>query len=204
MTNIGYYYWGGKRVEIDADQLSSLLRGTSFTWHLKDQKELFGYSPSGLDVSISAPTSLEIGVYDSGEEYEIPIPLLTAKGGAAAADVERRIHALRQLYAIILLIKSGRGKEIPSDAARIDIEQELLKEEERLQISSIAIGSVFVTLRSLVKNSGSSIVALAALSMPEARQAIQQQPRRCKIRRGRRRKERVRLQGASNKRNEKT
>ena len=175
MTKISYIR-GKSELAISADQLAALLQGASFKWSVyKDQ--MLAYGAGGLKVEIFTPEESHIVIRDFGEDYELPIALLGDKDGQAAIDIERRLHALRQLYATIFLLKSGRGKELPVSPVAFDLELKLLKEDERLQISSIGTGSVSATLKGLVKNSGSSIVALVALCIPSLRQPIQRQLR---------------------------
>jgi hypothetical protein len=164
-------------IEIKPDQLTSLLSGTSFHWYTNVPTRLLAKNEAGLSVVIESDNPLNVTLHDWGEEYDLPIAILGDKDEASALFVEYRLHALRQLYATIYLIKTGRAKEIPEDADRIDLELKLLKRDERLQITSIGIGSVLVTLRSFAKDCGGTLVALVALGIPSIRQAVQRQAR---------------------------
>jgi hypothetical protein len=165
--------------KIEPHQLTALLRGVPLFWEMKEDF-LIGNAGGGLHLQIRSPRGFNIEISDWGEEWELPVAVTSIsdkKEEMTAFNLEKKIHALRQLYATIHLIKSGRAKEIPAGATAIDLEEEYLAADERLQIASIGTGSVWVTLKGLVTKSGSSLVALVSLCLPATRQEIQRQLR---------------------------
>lgn len=76
----------------------------------------------------------------------------------SAALVEHRLHRLRQVYAIIYLLNAGREGELAAalrENPSVDIEQQLLKDEERLYLQAAGPGSWWVTVITTLKGATS-------------------------------------------------
>jgi hypothetical protein len=179
MANIRYAYRLSKTefTDITAEQLQSLIQGASFSWELKGNS-LLGHSGAHLAIVIHG--ELEIFVNDFGAEYELPINIMEGNDGMRAVDIERRIHALRQMYAVVVLLKSGRADRIQEQAKydfSYDLEEKFLERDEYLHINSIGAGSVFVTLGAISQNAKHALIYLVTMCSASNRQSVQRQLR---------------------------
>jgi hypothetical protein len=178
-----------KKITITILQLSELLRGSSIRgveWAKiqtsQDWKEGLAFKTAdNFYVEITGFSGPEISVKDFGDDDILPINILKADTHShSALSVETKIRALRQLYATLYLIETGRAKLIPAEAEldpSFDLETRLLEERERLGFASIGIGSLFTVLQSLTEGGRKAIITLVALFLPETRQELLRQLR---------------------------
>ena len=105
----------------------------------------------------------------------VTLQIFDAKDAPPAFEIERRIHALRQLYASTFLIESGRSDEIVSllkGDPKADLEAKLLKDGDWLFISAASDGSFWITLLTQSKAAFKSLMHIAPLFWDEGRQAL--------------------------------
>lgn len=104
------------------------------------------------------------------------IPLVASSElSLPAAEVERRIRSLRQLYATIVLIQAGKAREIPKEAEfdeSFDIEARLLGPEEHLGFESVGTGSFWVGLYSATQSGLRAIALIYSFFDKEVRQQL--------------------------------
>jgi hypothetical protein len=110
-----------------------------------------------------------ISTLNQGEVSSVRLQLIAEGEEPSAALVERRLHSLRQVYAITLLLNAERGEELGA-ALRVDpnadLEQLLLREEERLFLQAAEAagpGTWYVT--ALTKIGKAPQTALNTLSL---------------------------------------
>jgi hypothetical protein len=149
--------------ETDFPDLVDLLKGSTVI-SLADSERFieFGLSENlllrieagergGLQVTVMSTLNLDdtpparLRIVEEGEE-------------PSAALVERRLHSLRQVYAIIYLLNAGREEELAAalrENPSLDIEQQLLKDEERLYLQAAGPGSWWVTVITTLKGATS-------------------------------------------------
>jgi hypothetical protein len=181
----------GNQIEINREEFRELLRGASFYWETWEEKKetigtkeiikspdtIIGKSGNGVTVAFHARSELTGVVTDYGDETDLPISLIDEKEETSAFNIEQKIRALRQLYAIVVLVKSGRGGEVLKVEKGADLERKLLKDDERLKLSSIGVGSLFVTLRSFARNGAEAVVYLVTMLSSSNRQQMQRELR---------------------------
>ena len=67
------YVRGENRIDINGNQLSSLLLGEFFKWATKNENLLVAFGSSGLILNINSPVGIDVTIIDRGEEFEVPI-----------------------------------------------------------------------------------------------------------------------------------
>ena len=162
----------GTAYRIDFSTLVSLIKGTSIT-SLADSDEFieFGLSErmnirleNGEDdgpVQISLFSTLNVD-----DVSPVRLQLINDGEAPAAALVERRLRGLRQVYAITLMLDAGRGEELATvllENPDADLEQSLLRDDERLYLQEAGSGSWWVV--ALTKLKGAPEKALNGLSI---------------------------------------
>ena len=120
-------------------------------------------------------SEIAITIKDHSSDTIFPINILREQKDCPALVLERRIHALRQLYATVFLVKAGRAKEIPPEAEKnpdFDLEEKFLSKDERLYLSSASVGSFLATLHNWTETGRKTIEAIVALFVPEGRELL--------------------------------
>jgi hypothetical protein len=124
------------------------------------------------------PGDLEVNLLSTTNPGEVP-PVVFALGNlpqrVRLSLIQRRLNGLRTLYAIFYLHQRDRMRELISFLAKDpngDIEAQLLKDDETLQVESISYGSWLVTLWSQAKDGYKAIGAAASLVYERGREAF--------------------------------
>jgi hypothetical protein len=166
---------GGKAEKptvLSSQELATLLAGSSILWadekdgvlHLKTSDEfLLRFSDKDKEIFLS--------IISHGDAPFYRIKISTGYT-PSAHEIEIKIRALRQLYALLFLLHAGRAGEISKDAQYIDLEQKLLAEKEHLHLTAASIGSFWVTLANWTKEGAKSIATIVSLFWDEGRQNL--------------------------------
>jgi hypothetical protein len=161
----------GSTHETDFATLVSVVEGTSVV-SLADSDRFIELGLSEnlmLRIEGSEGGSLLVSVFSTLNTDEVaPVRLqLIAEGEEpSAALIERRLHSMRQVYAIILLLNTERGSELAAALRTdpdIDLEQALLRDEERLYLQAAGPGTWWMT--ALTKIGKAPQTALNTLSL---------------------------------------
>ncbi len=113
------------------------------------------------------------------ETAPVRVRLFREEEEPSAAEVERRLHSLRQMYAIVFLLNAGRQDDLAAAVARnpnYDLE-ELLGKDERLYLEAAGKGSWFVTLLTKVKESGQKALNVLSCFSDEGRELLMRRVR---------------------------
>lgn len=98
------------------------------------------------------------------------------EGEVVTAELlESRLHHLRQLYALIFLLESGREDEVANllkEQPSADIERSLVDEENKLIIREATPGSLIVTMVAASKKSYKAIISVCSLPFERGREAF--------------------------------
>jgi hypothetical protein len=169
MPNINYADpFTGRAVELDFADLDTLIKGASIksSFIADDFFELVLTDAFKLRIQ-----GQQLGIWLSSmlNQGDIPpVRLRILKDGevATAQVIEKRLHALRQLYAATFLINAGRADEIANfkQPEREDLE-DLLAEDERLFVSAASEGSFDLTLVTKTILAFLSLKSLSTLSL---------------------------------------
>jgi hypothetical protein len=138
--------------------------GLSATYNLRIQVS------SGRDISAQLISTL-----GSDELPPIRIEIIGDGEVVTAELLEKRIHALRQMYAISLALDDNREDEIIAALkadSDVDLETKLIPEENKLIIRDAGTGSLILTVIAKSKKAYSAIVGLCALPYAEGRNAL--------------------------------
>jgi len=121
---------------------------------------------------------VEVNEYGSLRPHIVRINIFDRKtddgpAGVPAQEIERRIHALRQLYALTFLLEADRIDDvsIAQELSEIDLEQ-ILNDDERLRFLATGVGSFWVTLGNLTDAGKRAIIAIAGMFYEDGRQAL--------------------------------
>lgn len=181
MVEIKYLdHANGVSRDLEFGDLVELIQGSSIKSAMIGENIFeIGISES-FNISISEAStvgSISITVTSTLNKGEIPpvkLQLVSSQEAASAAIVERRIHALRQLYAATVLLNTGRAADaaraINSDPAS-DIE-ELLEEHDRLFITAVSQGSLWLTVKATTAPAFRALCQIAPVFFEEGRRAI--------------------------------
>ena len=93
----------------------------------------------------------------------------------SAALVERRLHSLRQFYAITLLLNTERGEELAAALrtdANVDLEQLLLRDEERLYLQAAGPGTWWITVVTKIGKAPQTALNTLSLVYGEGRRML--------------------------------
>jgi len=97
------------------------------------------------------------------------------QAGVTAEEIERRIHALRQLYALTFLLEADRVHDIPVSERLSDIDlEQLLSKDERLRLLATGLGSFWVTLGNFTAAGRRAVIAIAGMFYVDGRRALLQ------------------------------
>jgi hypothetical protein len=142
----------GRGYDIDFATLVSLVKGTCIV-SLADSDRFIELGLSeNLLLRIEGGEGLTvqatlISTLNANEVSPMRLQLIAEGEEQSAALVERRLHSLRQVYAITLLLSSERGEEVAATLRtdpHVDLEQVLLRDGERLFLQAAGPGSWFV------------------------------------------------------------
>ena len=161
--------------EIDFAALVTLIKGASITSAaLADEFFEVGLSDK-FNLRIQGrPTILLTPTLNKGESPPIRIQVSDKKGSASALSVEQHIRSLRQLYAVAVLINTHRENEAGQILGRdpnADLE-ELLKPRDKLLLTGVSEGSIWLTLASKSRQGFKSLMAIGGLFYDEGRTAL--------------------------------
>lgn len=151
--------------------ISSLASGNDFlelglsrTYNLRIQTGKNG------DLSVSLISTL-----NPGQMPPIRIELISDGERVTAELLERRVHALRQGYAMSLLLGDDREKELYTwllENPRADLEAELVSTEDKLIIQEAGPGSLILTVIAKSKRTYQAVLNACALPYAEGRNAL--------------------------------
>ena len=103
--------------QVDFSTLVSLVQGTSIV-SLADSKEFMELGLSeNLNVRFQATEGQPINVtifstLNEGETSPVRLQLASEKEAREAALIEGRLRSMRQVYAMLVMLAAGRGKEL--------------------------------------------------------------------------------------------
>ncbi len=126
----------------------------------------------GRDGDITASL---ISTLNSGEMPPVRIELISDDERVTAELLERRIHALRQVYAMSLLLGDDREKELYArllENPHADLEAELVSAEDKLLIQEAGPGSLILTVIAKSKRTYQAVLNACALPYAEGRNAL--------------------------------
>jgi hypothetical protein len=132
--------------------LETLIKGSAIRTIKTDKSSVSLELNDDFNLEVHASNNLLEPKLVSSIKDKLPsMRLQLAKEGElpAAWMIERRIHALRQLYAIAFLLNFDRGDELADvlkSEPHVDLEAKLLKEDEWLFITGASVGSWYITL----------------------------------------------------------
>lgn len=161
----------GSAYRIDFSRLVALVDGTAIT-SLADSEQFieFGLSER-MNMRIESETGapLKISLFSTLNPDDVPpvrLHLINKDEEPAAWLVEKRLHSLRQVYAITFLLDADRGAELAAALLKeptLDLEQALLRPDEQLYLQEAGSGSWWVV--ALTKAKGAPQKALNGLSL---------------------------------------
>jgi hypothetical protein len=164
-----------RRFALDFSDLVTIIKGSSIK-SAAISDEFFELSlTDAFNLRIEThPTILLTSTLNRGELPPVRLQILANGEAPSALTVERRIRALRQLYAVNFLIDAGRSKE----AARVldanpnaDLE-ELLRERDRLFVTAASEGTFWLTVLTKTRSAFRSLANIVPLFYEEGRQAL--------------------------------
>jgi hypothetical protein len=168
-----------EQIELDLAALVTLIKGSSITSMAHaDQFFELGLSDA-LNLRIQADNGeIDILLFSTLNKGDLPPVRLQVIAGdevPTAEAFEKRIHALRQLYATAFLIDAGRADEIAQALDQnpdTDLEASLLEENDRLFIRAASTGSFWITVLTKTKTAFSTLSLIGPLFYDEGRQAL--------------------------------
>jgi hypothetical protein len=143
---------------VDFSALVSLIHGTSIV-SLADFKDAIELGLSeNLNVRVQGTDGHPINVtifstLNEGEAPPVRLQLASEKEVPEAALIERRLRSIRQVYAMLVMLAAGRGKELSEYLEKgpsFDFE-ELLQPDERLKIRAAGPGSFWISVVTMAK-----------------------------------------------------
>jgi hypothetical protein len=175
MANINYVDpIEGTTGELDFADLVTLIKGASIS-SLAIADDFFELGlTDAFNLRIQGKTSISlISTLNKAELPPVRLQILKDGEVATAQAVEKRLHALRQLYAATFLVNAGRADEIANfkQPEWVDLE-ELLAENERLFVSAASEGSFWVTVVTKTIPAFKSLSNILPLFYSEGRTAL--------------------------------
>jgi hypothetical protein len=180
MSNIFISYpRSGISREIDFATLISIIKGSSIVSLAdSDQYIEFGLSENLL-VRIEGIQGklLSVSVVSTLNDDQIPparIQIVAEGEEPTAGLVERRLHSLRQVYAIAFLLDAGREQELATvlrENQNFDLE-ELLRPDERLYLQAAGPGSWWLTVLTKAKGAGQRALNTLSFVYSEGRELL--------------------------------
>lgn len=176
MADLKYLNFSADReVRLDVGAFVSLVKGAAITSLAIGADYIeFGLSDAlNLRIDIGNNVTI-IPTTNKGDSPPVRLSIIADSEIPTAELVETRIHALRQIYAINLLVDAGREEDI-EEAFRSksppDFEK-LIDESDKLLINSASTGSFWLTLAARSTAAWKSLTAIAPLFLDEGRQAV--------------------------------
>lgn len=170
----------GSEVEVDFIDLFSLIKGMSIKSAADWGEGRFEIGLSGglLLRIFQTPDGLSLNVVSTINKDEISPLILVLPSETerpSAGDLEKRLHGLRQLYAIVYLLdrndtRLGLFEKYAEENIYFDIESACLGPDERLYIESFAPGSWITTIWTKTKEAKSALTLLAGTVYREGRE----------------------------------
>lgn len=112
---------------------------------------------------------------NAGDVGSTPFVLASEGEDLNAAQIERRLFALRQIYALYVFATEGMGSELAVVARNgfgIDYEQRLLPSDFQVRLDSLGPGSVLGVASALAKRGREHVRDFFASFYPESRRAL--------------------------------
>ena len=170
----------GPEIEIDFADFISIVMGLSIKsaadWG-EDRIEL-GLSGDLMMRIFWTEAGLRVNLLSTTNRDEVPPLILNFMADGRRpniATLERRLHGLRQLHAIIFALQEGRqdglAKLLQSETD-LDIEGTLLSAKERLHVESIGPGSWIVVLAAKLRSSYKAVLSFVSVVYPTGRDAL--------------------------------
>ena len=126
----------------------------------------------GRDGEITASL---ISTLNKGEMPPVRIELISDDEQVTAELLERRIHALRQVYAMSLVLGDDRERELYDlllENPHADLEANLVAPEDKLLIQEAGPGSLILTVIAKSKRTYQAVLNACALPYAEGRNAL--------------------------------
>jgi len=169
-------------IDITFENLTTLIAGASIQWispprDESNTREIAVSLTNGLTLSFRSRQWVE--VIDYGDDLRTyPVCLIEDNrrdqlGSLLplnAVEIEGRIHATRQIHALVLLLQTDRIDKL-SAFLDADLEQ-ALENEEKLYFSSVSTGSLWAALTGLRGTSVTAALTVAGMFFSEARDAL--------------------------------
>lgn len=165
----------GTNVQFSESEFVSLIKGSSIQ-DVSTKHDLISLRLSNNYI-VDVKGNLDVKIVTPARKLLPPVTfqIFDGKSAPPAFEIERRIHALRQLYASTFLVESGRSDEIVSllkNDPKADLEAKLLNEEDWLFLSAASEGSFWITLLTRSKGAFKSLMHIAPLFWDEGRKAM--------------------------------
>lgn len=174
-----------KQVELDFSDLVSLIKGSSiksmaisdefFELGLSDAFNLRIETNTVEQTNTSGPTVFLSSTLNKGQLPPVRLKIIQDREIPTAIVLEKRIHALRQLYATAFLINAGRTQDLVNtleQSPSADLETSLLRERDRLFITAASEGSFWITLLTRTKAAFKTLSLIGPMFYDEGRQAL--------------------------------
>jgi hypothetical protein len=164
-----------RQVDMDFAELVTIIQGSSIkSMALGDDFFELGLTDAFNLRMNGPPDILLISTLNKGELPPVRFQVLADGETPTAKTVEKRIRALRQLYAATFLINTRRsdeaGKVLESDPDA-DLE-DLLNEQDHLFIMAASEGSFWLTVLTKTRSAFKSLANIMPLFYEEGRQAL--------------------------------
>jgi hypothetical protein len=164
----------GKTTQLDFADLVTLIKGSSVS-SLAIAEDFFELGlTDAFNLRIQGQISvLLISTLNKGELPPVRLQILDEEEVASAQAVEKRLHALRQLYAATFLVNAGRADEIANikQPEWFDLE-DLLAQDERLFVSAASEGSFWLTVVTKTTTAFKSLSNILPFFYSEGRTAL--------------------------------
>lgn len=165
--------FGGQPQQISAEVLKTLVQNLSIlnVGQSTNTESLILQLSNGMALLLTNYRKIEL--LDYGLPMELyPVRLLDEQNDQfpSAIEVQARIHAVRQVYALTLLLQTERISRI-LDFIGTDLEA-ALEGEERLQFSSMSVGSLWAALSSVKGVGLRAALTVAGMFYSEGRNSL--------------------------------
>ena len=131
-----------------------------------------------LRISNQGSASISISIVSTSNSIESTpsrVDLDDEMGPIEASLLESRIRAVRQVYAIFLMILDGRGDELGlalHDNSKVDVEAKFLSKDEWLSIEAAGPGSFWLSVLSTAKGAPQLSANMLSLVFSEGRRHL--------------------------------
>jgi len=161
----------GRAYQTGLATLVSIIKGTSIVSLAHSERFIELGLSENLMLRIEGDEGLtvRVTVISTSNADEVPpdrLQLVSDGEESTAALVEDRLHSVRQIYAILLLLYSERQEELASALIKnpaADLERYLIRQEDRLYVQAAGPGSWWITV--LTKIGGAPQAAINTLSL---------------------------------------